>query len=108
VEAEARNFLAGRLAGLEQRVLRRYVDLFAVDDELGHAACPPGAEHRAVFHNCPAAPLSQPNARSVDPCSARCSSRSIASTRVGKWPAGTHHMTKCGPSNTSNHSWRRP
>ena len=36
VEAEARDFRARGLAGLEQRVLRRDVDLLAVDDELGH------------------------------------------------------------------------
>ena len=37
MEAEARDFRARGFAGLEQRVLRRNVDLFAVDDELGHA-----------------------------------------------------------------------
>ena len=36
VEAEARDLGARRLAGLEQRVLRRNLDLDAVDDELGH------------------------------------------------------------------------
>jgi hypothetical protein len=37
VEAEARDLRARRLAGLEQRVLRRNIDLGAVDDDLGHA-----------------------------------------------------------------------
>ncbi|MBA7473631.1 hypothetical protein ES707_08972 [subsurface metagenome] len=42
--AEARDFGARGLARLEQRVLRRHVDLFAIDDEFGHrvrsfAAC---------------------------------------------------------------------
>ncbi len=36
VEAEARDFRARGFAGLEQRVLRRNVDLFAVDNDLGH------------------------------------------------------------------------
>ena len=36
VEAEARDLGTGGLAGLQQRVLRRDVDLLAVDDELGH------------------------------------------------------------------------
>src|SRR6266511_1986435 len=40
VEAEARDFRACGLAGLQQRVVRRDVDLFAVDDELGHRSCP--------------------------------------------------------------------
>ena len=62
VEAEARNFRARRLARLQQRVFRRNVDLFAVDDELGHAACPSMAPQRAVFHSCAAGTLSQPNA----------------------------------------------
>ncbi len=52
VEAEARNFRARGLAGLEQRVLRRDVDLFAVDDDLGHAACSLLRRREcAVFHN---------------------------------------------------------
>jgi hypothetical protein len=34
--AEARNLGARGFARLKQRVLRRYVDLFAVDNELGH------------------------------------------------------------------------
>ena len=38
VVAEARNFGAGGLAGLQQRVLRGYIDLFAVDDQFGHFA----------------------------------------------------------------------
>ncbi len=37
VETEARDFRARGFAGLEQRVLRRNVDLFAVDNKLGHA-----------------------------------------------------------------------
>src|SRR5262249_42711574 len=36
--AEARNLGAGRLARLQQRVLRGHIDLFAVDDELGHSS----------------------------------------------------------------------
>ena len=36
VEAEARDFRAGRFRRLEQRELRRDVDLGAVDDDLGH------------------------------------------------------------------------
>ena len=36
VEAEARDFRAGGFASLQQRVLRRNVDLFAVDNELSH------------------------------------------------------------------------
>ena len=36
VEAEARDFRARGFARLEQRVLRRNVDLFAVDNDLGH------------------------------------------------------------------------
>ena len=40
VEAEARDFRARGLAGLQQRVLRRDVDLLAVDDELGHPSVP--------------------------------------------------------------------
>ena len=36
VEAEARDLRAGGLAGLQQRVVRRDIDLFAVDDDLGH------------------------------------------------------------------------
>ena len=39
VEAEARDLGARRLAGLEQRVLRRDLDLDAVDDDLGHQTC---------------------------------------------------------------------
>ena len=38
VEAEARHFGARRLARLQQRVFRRNVELFAVDDDLAHAA----------------------------------------------------------------------
>src|SRR5262249_23265486 len=38
MEAEPRNFRARGLAGLQQSVFRRDVDLFAVDDQLGHAA----------------------------------------------------------------------
>src|SRR5581483_2819521 len=38
VEAKSRDLGARGLAGLEQRVLRRDVDLGAVDDELGHRA----------------------------------------------------------------------
>ena len=60
--AEARNFGAGGFARLQQRVFRRDVDLATVDDELGHAACPSMAPQRAVFHNCAAGMLSQPNA----------------------------------------------
>ena len=37
VEAEARNLRTRSLAGLEQRILRRDVDLFSVDNDLGHA-----------------------------------------------------------------------
>jgi hypothetical protein len=37
VEAEARHLGARRLAGLQHRVLRRNVDLDAVDEEFGHA-----------------------------------------------------------------------
>ena len=37
VETEARDFRARGFAGLEQRVLRRNIDLFAVDNKLGHA-----------------------------------------------------------------------
>ena len=37
VEAEARNFGAGRLASLEQRVFGGNVDFLAVDDDLAHA-----------------------------------------------------------------------
>ena len=40
VIAEARNFRAAGLAGLQQRVFRRHVDLVAVDDELGHRRAP--------------------------------------------------------------------
>ena len=40
MEAEARDFRARGLAGLEQRVLRRDVDLVSVDDELGHLIVP--------------------------------------------------------------------
>src|SRR6185436_13778898 len=40
VETEARNFRARSLAGLEQCVLRRNVDLFSVDNDLGHATAP--------------------------------------------------------------------
>ncbi len=36
LEAETWNFRPGDFAGLEQRVLRRNVDLSAVDDEFGH------------------------------------------------------------------------
>src|SRR5262249_60228084 len=36
MEAEARDLRARSLARLQQRVVRRDVDLFAVDDELGH------------------------------------------------------------------------
>src|SRR5262249_43807797 len=36
MEAEARDLRARGLARLQQRVVRRDVDLFAVDDELGH------------------------------------------------------------------------
>ena len=83
VEAEARNFRTTGLAGLEQRVLWRDVDLSAVDGELGHAACPPDAQ-RAVFHNCAAGTPAQSNANSDGPCAARCSSRSFASIRPGR------------------------
>ena len=62
LEAEARNFRTRRLARLQQRVFRRNVDLFAVDNELGHAACPSMAPQRVVFHSCAAGTLSQPNA----------------------------------------------
>ena len=41
VEAEARNFRARRLAGLEQRVFGGDVDFPAVDDDLGHCALAP-------------------------------------------------------------------
>src|SRR6202171_6544307 len=36
--AEARNFRARDLAGLQQRELRRNIDLFAIDDEFGHCS----------------------------------------------------------------------
>jgi hypothetical protein len=36
VIAKARNFRAGGLAGLEQRVLQRNVDFLVVDDQFGH------------------------------------------------------------------------
>src|SRR5262249_54372976 len=47
VEAKARNLRARGLARLEQGVLRRNVDLFAVDDELGHT-CRPFVTLRAL------------------------------------------------------------
>ncbi len=50
VEAEAWDFRARGLARLEQRVLRRDIDLFSVNDDLGHAACSLGAPQYAVFH----------------------------------------------------------
>ena len=40
VEAEARHFRARGLARLEQRVFRRNVELFAVDDDLAHRSLP--------------------------------------------------------------------
>ena len=43
MEAEARDFRARGLAGLEQRVLRRDVDLVSVNDELGHRLPSSGA-----------------------------------------------------------------
>jgi hypothetical protein len=52
VEAKDWNFRTRNLARLQERVFGRNVDLFAVDDELGHAACPPVAPQRAVFHIC--------------------------------------------------------
>jgi hypothetical protein len=36
MEAETRNFRARGFAGLEQRILRRNVDLFAVNNDFGH------------------------------------------------------------------------
>ena len=36
MEAEARNFRAGQLGGLEQGVFRGDVELDAVNDDLGH------------------------------------------------------------------------
>ena len=62
VEAEARDFRARGLAGLQQRVLRRDVDLFAVDDELGHAAGSLTLWPRCVFQTCASGRLSQPKA----------------------------------------------
>ncbi len=50
VEAEARNFRTRGFARLEQRVLRRDVDLFAVDNKLGHFS--------QVFSSVEAAPSS--------------------------------------------------
>ena len=41
VEAEARNFRAGGLAGLQKRVFGRNVDFLAVDDDLAHAPFAP-------------------------------------------------------------------
>ncbi len=40
VVAEARNLGARRLARLQQRVLGRHIDLFAIDDDLGHFRYP--------------------------------------------------------------------
>ena len=62
VEAEARNLGACRLARLKQRVLGRYVDFLAVDDDLRHAARSFIFMPRWVFHKAAFGSLSQPNA----------------------------------------------
>ena len=62
VEAEARDFRAGGFASLEQRVLRRDIDFFSINDNLGHAACSLGAPQCAVFHNFAPAISRQPKA----------------------------------------------
>ena len=60
MEAEARDLRARCLARLQQRVVRRDVDLFAVDDELGHVnATPAPATVQRQWRcqrPCPAAP----------------------------------------------------
>ncbi len=71
VEAEARNLRTRSLAGLEQRVLRRDVDLFSVDNDLGHAACSLFASECAAFHNFAPGSCCHPNAWSLAPCAIR-------------------------------------
>ncbi len=60
MEAEARDLRARCLARLQQRVVRRDIDLFAVDDELGHVnATPAPATVQRQWRcqrPCPAAP----------------------------------------------------
>ena len=78
VEAEARNLGARRLARLQKRVLRRDVDLLAVDEILLMRPVRPARRNRAVFHSCAAGTLSQPKAWSEGRCAVRYSSRSFA------------------------------
>ncbi len=62
VETEARYLRTRRLARLQQRELRRDVDLGAVDLDLAHAACSSTLAPRRLFQSSARARLSQPKA----------------------------------------------
>src|SRR5262245_52321262 len=84
----------------------RDIELSEMVLAIRHAADSFGAQ-RAVFQSWAEA-ARQSNAWSLGPWALRCSSRTTASSTVGRCPAGTHHITKYGPSKCSNHSARRP
>src|SRR5262249_16667833 len=86
MEAEARDLRARGLARLQQRVVRRDVDLFAVDDELGHVnATPAPATVQRQWRckgPCPGAPTTCRSAKTDPICSSSLLRFSRAARRL--------------------------